>query len=391
MTEGVRIVLSPLLMTNYVLGLRIIEFPADQPRPWFSLVYISSLWSVYYFLLIYMIMPYISDYSLMYHICLQSNVIAILLSITFEAYQNQKLRDCLKKFAMFDDTLEMLGATTDYHYLRTRVLWIVSTWFITCVLMTYGEYLWFKDEYALDSATIVFINFILNYDFYINLIGDLTVTSFLGYVLLKFDQIEEWFRQSLENDTRVTRGLREGNPAFRFNHGQRESSKLSNARITWIIMHLHSGLCEISHEINTVFEMQMTSKMGCYFCSVALGLQEIFNTLLVKNYVNRGTLYFVKTVLWSSMYVFRLLLINCMCEKVSAKASAMGNFINKMLPSVHDEEINKNMSHLLLKITKMPLRFYGYGLFQYGFKFLHKLAKNVATILILIIQLHMKN
>ncbi|EZA58583.1 hypothetical protein X777_14745 [Ooceraea biroi] len=390
MTGGLRTVLSPILMMNYVLGLRIIEFPVGQPRPRLSFLYILLLWSVYYSVLMHTVMPYIIHYTLVYHICIRLNIIAILLSIVSEAYQNQKFRNCLKKLAMLDDTLEMLGITTDYEFLRRRIIWIISGWWITCIVTIYGDYFWFKDQYNIDnSATVVYIIFMLHYGFDVTFIGDLTITSLLGYIGLKFDQINEWLQQSLEDNIQTRTIKRSTGQHSMLNLRQRKILKISRSKwIIWIVIHLHSELCKISQEVNMIFSAQMTLKMGNYFCCIALGLHAIFNILLIKNYVSRGRVFFIMVVFWSSLYLFKLLLINYMCERVSIKASATGDFVNKILDSTYDIETRENISQLLLKIAGTPLRFRGYGFFEFGFKFLHGFVKSVATVLIIIIQSH---
>ncbi|XP_029160036.1 uncharacterized protein LOC114932030 [Nylanderia fulva] len=64
-------ILSPLLKISYICGLRLIELPASAPMRCsrsFGLLYILSLWTVYYFFYIYGVMPYVIDYSILYHV-----------------------------------------------------------------------------------------------------------------------------------------------------------------------------------------------------------------------------------------------------------------------------------------------------------------------------------
>jgi len=85
MTE-VRMVLSPLLMMNYVLGLRMTEFPADQSKLCF--LYMLLVWLIYCSALIYTVIPQMLD-TIEYRILMLSSIVVTLISTAVEAYQDQ--------------------------------------------------------------------------------------------------------------------------------------------------------------------------------------------------------------------------------------------------------------------------------------------------------------
>lgn len=81
-----------------------------------------------------------------------------------------------------DDTLKKLGATTDYEKLKKRSVWIILGWFITVLLLNFGDYYrWHKMTDALSS---IYATLILNYCSDINIIDDLIFASILGLVNL---------------------------------------------------------------------------------------------------------------------------------------------------------------------------------------------------------------
>ncbi|XP_011639912.1 uncharacterized protein LOC105428951 [Pogonomyrmex barbatus] len=153
-------------------------------------------------------------------------------------------------------------------------------------------------------------------------------------------------------------------------------------------MHLHLELCKISREIDWIFGTQMTFKMGCYFGFMAMNLYELFNVIFINNYTNYRSVFICIQLVWFFHNVLKLIIVNYMCEKVSTKANVTKNFANKILCSTCDIEISENITQLLLQMTQSPLRFYGFGLFQFGFKFLHGFAASVLTVLIILIQAH---
>ncbi|XP_029160037.1 uncharacterized protein LOC114932031 [Nylanderia fulva] len=152
-------------------------------------------------------------------------------------------------------------------------------------------------------------------------------------------------------------------------------------------IHLHSELRKISCEIDSIFGAQMTFKMGCNFCWLALDLREIFSVVLFNNYITSNKiLYAIVMLLWLCHNLFKLFFINYVCETVSTKANATGNLMKKIPYSTCDDEIRENISMFLLQITQAPVRFYGIGLFQFGYKFLYGFSSSIMTVVVLLIQ-----
>ncbi|XP_067207785.1 uncharacterized protein [Linepithema humile] len=319
MTKSICTILWPLMIINYVFGLRIIAFPISHAKLCFNLLYILLLWSIFCFLLIYTAMSYIVHYCLIYHICLRINVLIVFLTIVSTVQYKKKFRKCLNKLAMIDDTLENLGATTDYRKLQRRVVWLVLGWCMMYISVIYGESSWFAEYYNLDTPTAVYITVILNYCRFMNFIGDITIASILGYVELKFDQVNKYLQELLKNNKLEVKEERVWKNPTLYSTQQTFPKTQYKEWMTWIVI---------------------------------------------------------------------LFLINWMCEKVCVKAKATGEIINTMTYSTSNTEVRKNISQLLLQITYAPLRFCGLDLFQFGFKFLFKFSKTIATVLVILVQAH---
>jgi len=88
MINNIRIALTPLLIICFMCGLRIIEFPTNHSKPWFSFMYMLLLWSVYFLLFNYIMISYII-YDIMYSICFYLNFFIILVSIAFGIYHDK--------------------------------------------------------------------------------------------------------------------------------------------------------------------------------------------------------------------------------------------------------------------------------------------------------------
>ncbi|XP_032682006.1 uncharacterized protein LOC116849195 [Odontomachus brunneus] len=82
--------------------------------------------------------------------------------------------------------------------------------------------------------------------------------------------------------------------------------------------------------------------MGAYFAFIALAFREVFNVLMLKNYDYKGTLYFMLVVIYLSQIIFRFFIINYMCEKVSIKANAIADVIDRISYSTYNVEVREN-------------------------------------------------
>ncbi|XP_012059906.1 PREDICTED: uncharacterized protein LOC105623113, partial [Atta cephalotes] len=130
----------------------------------------------------------------------------------------------------------------------------------------------------------------------------------------------------------------------------------------------------------------MTFKMACYFGWIARDLREILYSILINNYVKSKIMTVIVNTFCLSNNIFKFLLYNYMCETVTSKANAIANLLNRLSYVTYDVEIREIISQFSLRIIHAPLRFYGIGFFQFGFKFLYRLITLVATLLIIILQ-----
>lgn len=88
--------------------------------------------------------------------------------------------------------------------------------------------------------------------------------------------------------------------------------------------HLHLELCKISREIVSIFGIQMTLKMGCYFGFMTTNLYELFNVIFNNSVIN-NKIYTCIQITWFSHNVFKLFFVNYVYEKVSQKVSNLSS------------------------------------------------------------------
>ncbi|XP_072754253.1 uncharacterized protein [Anoplolepis gracilipes] len=383
MINNIRTILTPLLIISFVSGLSIVDFSTSRRKARFCLLYILLLWSIYFFVLLHITFSYLIKYNVDFIISFSLTILISLMSVIFGMHYNKKFKNCLKKIAIVDDTLEHLGIMTDYQKLHTKIVWLTLGWSVVFILMIYLQITWLRHEYDYNIMIAFSITFVINYCSHVNFISNLIIVSILGYIGLKFDQINEnlW---KLTNECRIKQAWK--------NHVTFASTQAfkipSNKCMTWIVIHLHLELCKISREINSIFGMQMTLKMGLYFGLIASCLRLIFTTLLRKNYLDNKKEFLLVMLFWNAVYASQVLLINCICERINVKANTIGGFINKISYSTCDVIVRENISQLLLQVILLPLRFYGIGLFQFGFKFLYGFSAVIATVVVILVQAH---
>lgn len=63
----------------------------------------------------------------------------------------------------------------------------------------------------------------------------------------------------------------------------------------------------------------MTLEIGCYFALIITFSRDFLLIIFDKNNINNDMVYIILCIVWFSIYIFRLLLINYVCERVSTK------------------------------------------------------------------------
>ncbi|XP_072754787.1 uncharacterized protein [Anoplolepis gracilipes] len=382
MAKSIRSLLSPLLIMSYACGLRIVEFPTGQPRLWFSYLYILLLWSTYCFLVTDKPLSYIPDYSAEYKLYVLLNIFIALLSMLLGVYHDKKFRNCLKKIASVDNTLEKFETTMNQKLNKKLILMVVLGWSAIALLLNYTDYIRWQDT-AYNPLKSIYVTFMLCHCSHINIINDLIFASILGYIGLKFDEMNKYLYKLTTENIRGTEQASESSELQQCNF----SNVPNNKYMIWIVIHLHLELHKISREVNSIFEIEMTFKMVCYFAFIAEFIRELFTAIFVRNYsTSKRILMITIIIFWLVWYISRLLLINYICERVSAKANATGGMISKISYFTCDSELRKNILQFLLQRMQAPLKFHGLRLFQFGYKFLYGYFESILTLAIILVQ-----
>ncbi|XP_029159995.1 uncharacterized protein LOC114931997 [Nylanderia fulva] len=265
-----------------------------------------------------------------------------------------------------------------------RILWLVLGWSMIITYLTLLETICLKKELNFNTAKGIYTSFMINYSSHINFISILIFINILGYVRLKFDQINQNLLDFTKSNKLATKRAWEN--SISLSHKCKFRKTRNSEWVIWIIIQLHLELRKICHEIDAIFGMGITMSTGGYCCWLAQILREIFRTIFDNNYSTSRMQHILLNFSWFSIFFFKLLLLNVMCESINFKANATGDLINRISYSICDVEIRENISQFLLQIAQAPIRFYGIGLFQFGYKFLYKFFQYIVTVLIILAQ-----
>ncbi|XP_011868557.1 PREDICTED: uncharacterized protein LOC105562374 [Vollenhovia emeryi] len=235
MSQSIWTILMPLLIISYVFGIRVATLPIGYARLRFRFLYMLIVWVIYYFLSISVLIPnLIKFYPTEFYFGYALEMFVTLLSIVFGIYYNEKFQSCLKKLDIVDKTLFKLGTVTDYDKLHTKTLWLILGWSITVILLNCSSALYIESEYDCGIVTAILIIFLLNHIFHIGVISDLIIASVLGYIGVKFDQVNEELQDLIKNNTC---SIKQTSANSMIHSHQRRFFKVLNSKcIIWIVM-----------------------------------------------------------------------------------------------------------------------------------------------------------
>ncbi|KAL6422637.1 hypothetical protein ACFW04_010697 [Cataglyphis niger] len=477
--QNVRAALSPLLIILCLCGTGVFEYPQGQPRLYFSIFFNFISWLFNIFLIIKAKIFCQAYLKFDLPIAVPTNLTFGVLNLLLTIYYDKKFKSCLNRLSIVDETLEKLGTLKNYMKLRKQIIWLIIGWIVSIFFMNIIDGLWMFMHIRIYRIVAVCVSLIFNHSYHINVIHDLKYMMLLGYIKNQFEHVNQHIQKLTELKKRQVRHAWTTSTLSLMSRHMAgdETSK----RIIWILMHIHRELCSISHELNTIFGLQMvmqtvifqvyviqliyefyeydlvtkisdtptlaainflntyawavviivkmivfnyiceglctkkfriclkriaivddtleqlgitsdykklytrtvwllrkisceinsvfgiqlTLKMGLYFGFIAICFREEFNIILINNYmINITKEYFFINLFWIALY-----------------ANMTGKVISTMSNSIQDDEVRENISQFLLQTYHAPVRFYGLRLFQFGFKFFLRVYSNYLIII----------
>ncbi|XP_071572176.1 uncharacterized protein [Temnothorax nylanderi] len=317
----------PLFITCFIIGLGV--YPSKELKPrdgwvvYLSILYSLIVWFVYGYLLYYMV----SSLSLralcratITIIVMEINIITTITSVVFSVYYDKRFRICMKKLAAVDDTLEELGTPKIYRKIHMWSKRIVIGWLIYSLVVNFCDTKWWLDRKETTSWGFI-VPHLYNHTLHVNTLVDLVFITFMWYIGTIFDKIQEHMQCLLVKEKR---GLRNTWKKFAITCSYRYTLYAdSYKQILWSSMHLHLELCRIARELNLIFGTQMTFEIASYLLFLTSSCYYLYGMLMRKDRTEIPIIAWYHISSWTTIFVTKLCVINCICENVSAKVRCL--------------------------------------------------------------------
>ncbi|XP_072754199.1 uncharacterized protein [Anoplolepis gracilipes] len=382
MAKTIQAALSPILIVGSFCGLAIFEYPLERPRSYLTCLYFLIAGSIYVYLSYYI---FSINRIALYFMLSWTNII-IIFSTTLLMFGSlfyfKKLKTCLYKLSIVDDTLEVLGTSKDYRKLykwtiRTTIGWILLIFFVNTYDILSLDY----KHFSINNICIVFI---ANHMFHVNALNGLIWGVILRYVSSRFSEINEHVYDLFKDDAMCTRRQ---NKLILINQ-QNTEEKRKCRQYMWIIMHVHLELCFISRELNKVFSIQMTLQMASYFAFFVEMCCQSYSIYIHKDADTFQYILDEFNFIWAIVYTAKLFTLNYICQTICDKANETVTILYKLSNDNSDKDLREQILQFILQIKRKEVKFYGMGLFYFGYDFIRTFYAAIATMLIIIMQMH---
>ncbi|EZA58590.1 hypothetical protein X777_14755 [Ooceraea biroi] len=391
MVDIIEGIIYPLSITVFFFGPGIFRYPLHNSRLYLNLFSALFLWSAYVYGFYYVVISWpeiLGDFINSFAVIMSLIVTIMSIIITFHKKKVQfhfnEFSYVYKKLILVDDTLEKLGTPKEYHKIRNSIKQMLIIWFMMiCVTLTSDSLLCievFKDIKAM------LIPLFMDYCLWINTFMDIIFMVLLRYIGTRFNIINEHIRRLSETEKC---GLRCTKKSVITRHyvGSTKNCK----RTVWITMHLHSELCQVARDVNSLFGIQMTLQMISYFVLIIAMCHMQFNVLcFIQVYMHKVVTLklLLNTNVWLTVYLTRLILLNHTCESVSTKViSIFTGFLFLQIITLNADYHITQILQFVLQISLRPLQFSGMGMFHFGYTFTRKFFLWVVTTIIFLMQM----
>jgi len=93
----------------------------------------------------------------------------------------QKLKSCLNKLNIVNNTLEKLGISKNYTKLRIQIIWLITGWIVSMFIVNINDYIWYSKHIPRSYAIMaICAPSIANHPIHIN-----TLYNFMCMMLLR--------------------------------------------------------------------------------------------------------------------------------------------------------------------------------------------------------------
>ncbi|XP_067203929.1 uncharacterized protein [Linepithema humile] len=300
---------------------------------------------------------------------------------TYKISQLTRLKICMTKLTIVDDTLEKLGTPKIYQKMHILSKRVVIGWIIYCFITNFFDInYWIQKKETLSWG--LFLSYLLNHTVHVITFSELFFIIFLWHIGIRFDKVNEHMRCLLvKKDYQLRCTWKK--PVVIFHH-----QYLWNYKETlWTSLHLYFELCRIARELNLIFGVQTTIKMVSFLLHVTAMCYYL--CLIWKYQIKISTYTIFLLIIWILIYFVRFCAINLMCENVCIKANKINMVVHQLTNIIRYADISEEICQFALQAVQHPLKFNGMGFFCLGHVFIQKFCTSVLTFVIITAQMNM--
>ncbi|KAL0114921.1 hypothetical protein PUN28_010455 [Cardiocondyla obscurior] len=187
---------------NYVLGLRVFEYPRGHPRPLLSLIYFLIIYVIFYSGVLnveryYNTIKIFKLDSVIYVVVPNIYFTSPILKMILGWWFSKNIAVCHKKIFKIDKTLRQLGLTANYDKIYFMTLGFITTWFIVYIFICISNILYIVPRIGiLQTIHVLFVSiiplsigYVNSYEFY----------AFSRLLHIKFKLINHLLRETIKN------------------------------------------------------------------------------------------------------------------------------------------------------------------------------------------------
>ncbi|XP_071575113.1 uncharacterized protein [Temnothorax nylanderi] len=195
--------IAPMTTVNYVLGLRVFEYPRGHPRPVLSLIYLLFIYVIYCGGHLRLQKEYYANIRLMkleyvlYQLLMYIVVVSVILKMLLGWWHTKKFKVCYKKIFEIDETLRQLRLTVNYDRIYFVTIGVITAWIILAIIACTLVFLHLQKR--TDLFTSLYLMAVYMYSFTVNSVNIFEFYIFARCLQMKFGLINKLLCESLTN------------------------------------------------------------------------------------------------------------------------------------------------------------------------------------------------
>ncbi|NP_001164461.1 gustatory receptor 58 [Nasonia vitripennis] len=390
----------PLLISNWVLGIGIIEYPIGTPRPTFSFIYSTTLLVIYCTTSImirheiFRVSIILKNNTVPMTIVFYTNIFLTISIVTLGWYRSKGLRRYVAKAAVADDLMERIGIPNNHgKMLRAVAGQVIKGFFLVTVLIAIIAVIVLVEDAPLQTK--ILISSVMSFPLFTMFVSDAMFTSCVRCACYRFTELNKVLKAVLTSTHAFPQHKRVCSSVFE-SGGQDSNFVINNvsqrknpAVIVKLAKEIHLQLISACQEINNTYGLHLLLSIifafavitgNMYLCYMSSRNSNIPHYILVKTLVVSG--------IWIVHYGMKICYFSIVCGCCTENSIKTGDYINEF----YDEPSTTNETKLKIRqfnmqLIQKPCKFTAWGFVDLNCHLIQVMIGTITTYLMILIQL----